>query len=96
MMRVCIVLLGLLVGLGMTLAQGGTELSVMMGLGEMEWRVMREQVFPPFERQHGVTIRGIQAEAADAVKKLVAMHCIAQSAWRSTLSPRIFYSWRLW
>jgi trehalose transport system substrate-binding protein len=51
-----------------------TELSVMMGLSEIEWRTMRERIFPPFEQQHGVTIRSIQAEAADAVKKLVAMH----------------------
>jgi trehalose transport system substrate-binding protein len=55
-------------------AHGETELAVMMGLGEVEWRVMREQIFPPFERQHHVKIRGIQAEAADAVKKLTAMH----------------------
>ena len=36
---------------------------------------MRERIFPPFEQQHGVAIRSIQAEAADAVKKLAAMHC---------------------
>jgi trehalose transport system substrate-binding protein len=67
-----------LVGIAVLLMVGGagaaTELSVMMGLGELEWRTMRERIFPPFEQQHGVTIRGIQAEAADAVKKLVAMH----------------------
>jgi trehalose transport system substrate-binding protein len=51
-----------------------TELSVMMGLSEIEWRTMRQRIFPPFEQQHGVAIRSIQAEAADAVKKLVAMH----------------------
>ena len=50
------------------------KLSVMMGLGEIEWRTMRERIFPPFEQQYGVTIRSIQAEAADAVKKLIAMH----------------------
>jgi trehalose transport system substrate-binding protein len=60
----------LLVGCGGT----ATELSVMMGLGEHEWRTMRERIFPPFERQYGVIIRSVQAEAADAVKKLVAMH----------------------
>jgi trehalose transport system substrate-binding protein len=55
-------------------ASAATELSVMMGLGEIEWRTMRERIFPPFEQQYGVTIRTIQAEAADAVKKLRAMH----------------------
>jgi len=46
----------------------------MMGLAEVEWRVMREQVFPPFEQQHQVRLRGVQAEAPDAAKKLVAMY----------------------
>jgi trehalose transport system substrate-binding protein len=46
----------------------------MMGLAEVEWRVMREQVFAPFEHQHQVRLRGVQAEALDAAKKLVAMH----------------------
>ncbi len=55
-------------------ASAGTELSVMMGLGEGEWRVMRERIFPPFEEQHEVKVRAIQAEADQAVKKLVAMH----------------------
>jgi trehalose transport system substrate-binding protein len=68
----------MLVGIACLLLAGctgaATELSVMMGLSEIEWRAMRERIFPPFEQHHGVTIRSIQAEAADAVKKLVAMH----------------------
>jgi trehalose transport system substrate-binding protein len=67
-------LLAWVVLLGTLPAYGRTEVSVMMGLGEAEWRVMREQVFPPFEQQHGVKIRSIQAEAPDAAKKLVALH----------------------
>jgi trehalose transport system substrate-binding protein len=67
-------LLGVVCLLMMGCAGAATELSVMMGLGEIEWQTMRERIFPPFEQQHGVTIRSIQAEAADAVKKLVAMH----------------------
>src|SRR5262249_47749590 len=55
-------------------SSSGTELRVMMGLGEAEWQVMRTRIFPPFEAQHGVKIRGIQVEAADAVKKVVALH----------------------
>lgn len=65
---------GLVVILMLWSACGGAELTVMMGLGETEWRVMRQRIFPPFEQQHGVRIRGIQAEAVDAVKKLVALH----------------------
>ena len=71
---VVILLLGLLLGCGRAPAPGGSELTVMMGLAEVEWRVMRERVFPPFEQQHQVRIRGVQAEAPDAAKKLVAMH----------------------
>ena len=63
---VCVLLVGC--------TSAAPELSVMMGLSEVEWQTMRERIFPPFEQQHGVTIRGVQAEAADAVKKLMAMH----------------------
>jgi len=74
MRRGVIMLLAGVVLLAPVAAYGSTEMSVMMGLGEMEWRVMRERVFPPFEQQYGVKIRAIQAEAPDAAKKLVAMH----------------------
>ena len=69
-----VVMLGMVCWLLLGRVSGGAELSVMMGLGEVEWRVMRERIFPPFEAEHGVKIRGIQADAADAVKKVVAMH----------------------
>jgi trehalose transport system substrate-binding protein len=68
-----LVWLGCWLGWAAVSAAGQPELAVMMGLGEAEWRVMRSRIFPPFEQRHGVTIRGIQAEAADAVKKLRAM-----------------------
>jgi trehalose transport system substrate-binding protein len=74
MRRLGILLLGWLLGCGLAPEHGANELTVMMGLAEAEWRVMREQVFPPFEHQHQVRVRGVQAEAADAVKKLIAMH----------------------
>lgn len=69
-----VVLLGVVFWLLMGRVSGGTELFVMMGLGEVGWWIMRERIFPPFEKRHGVAIRGIQAEAGDAFKKLVAMH----------------------
>jgi trehalose transport system substrate-binding protein len=69
-----ILLLGLTGGCGLGPPPDGGELTVLMGLAEVEWRVMRERVFLPFEQQHRVRIRGVQAEAADAAKKLVAMH----------------------
>ena len=60
-----------LLGLAAAPAHGRPELAVMMGLGEVEWRVMRERIFPPFEQQHNVSIRGIQVEAPDAVWKSI-------------------------
>jgi trehalose transport system substrate-binding protein len=74
MRRVWILLMGLCLGCGLAPEHGGGELTVMMGLAEAEWRVMREQVFPPFEQHHRVRVRGVQAEAPDAAKKLIAMH----------------------
>ncbi len=55
-------------------ALGTKPLVIIMGLGEVEWQVMRQEIFPPFEQTHQVTIRAFQAEAADTVKKLEAMH----------------------
>jgi trehalose transport system substrate-binding protein len=48
-------------------------LRVIMGLGEEEWKVMREHVFPAFEKQHNAKIEAVQAESGDTVKKLEAM-----------------------
>lgn len=48
-------------------------LKVVMGLGEAEWKVMREDVFPAFEKANNVKIEAVQVEAADVVKKLEAM-----------------------
>jgi trehalose transport system substrate-binding protein len=43
-----------------------------MGLGEVEWQVMRQQIFPPFEKEHQVKIEAIQMEAADLPQVLEA------------------------
>lgn len=48
-------------------------LNVVMGLGEPEWKVMKEDVFPAFEKANNVKIQAYQVEAADTVKKLEAM-----------------------
>lgn len=48
-------------------------LRVVMGLGEPEWKVMRENVFPAFEQANNVKIEALQVEANDVVKKLEAM-----------------------
>ena len=57
---VVILVLGLCLGCGRASTPSSSELTVMMGLAEVEWRVMRERVFPPFEQQHQVRLRGVQ------------------------------------
>jgi len=52
----------------------GGALTIMMGLGEYEWEVMRGEIIPPFEKESGIKVRAIQAEADDAIRKLDAMH----------------------
>ena len=54
-------------------AEATKVLRVTMGLGEEEWKVLREDVFPAFEKQHNVKIEAIQVEAADLIRKLEAM-----------------------
>ncbi|MDK2794511.1 MAG: trehalose transport system substrate-binding protein [Caldanaerobacter sp.] len=49
-------------------------LKVSMGLGEVEWEVMKEHIFPPFEEKYGVKIEPLQIEAGDLIPKLEAMH----------------------
>ena len=72
--------LGLLLGaLGMVgcspggMATGET-LNVSASLGEHEWKVMREHVFPPFEAREHCRIRAVNIEAADTLKKIEVMH----------------------
>jgi trehalose transport system substrate-binding protein len=48
-------------------------LRVSMALGETEWEVMKEKVFPIFEKEHNVKIEPTQIEAADLITKLEAM-----------------------
>ena len=43
-------------------------------LGEHEWKVMREHVFPPFEARERCRIRAVNIEAADTLKKIEVMH----------------------
>ncbi|WP_432667100.1 extracellular solute-binding protein [Wukongibacter baidiensis] len=49
-------------------------LRVSMALGESEWEVMKEKVFPGFEEQHNVKIEPLQIEPADLITKLEAMN----------------------
>lgn len=48
-------------------------LKVTMGLGEEEWKVMKEDVFPAFEKANNCKIEAVQVEAKDVVTKLEAM-----------------------
>ena len=52
----------------------GETLSISASLGENEWKVMREHVFPPFEAREHCRIRAVNIEAADTLKKIEVMH----------------------
>jgi trehalose transport system substrate-binding protein len=43
-----------------------------MGLGEAEWKVMRQEIFPPFEKEYEIKIEAIQMEAGDLPQVLEA------------------------
>lgn len=49
-------------------------LRVSMALGESEWEVMKDKVFPAFEEKHNVKIKPLQIEPADLITKLEAMN----------------------
>ncbi|MGA1840167.1 MAG: extracellular solute-binding protein [bacterium] len=49
-------------------------LHISMSLGENEWKVMREKIFPPFEEKEGIRIEAVNIEAKDTLKKIEAMH----------------------
>jgi trehalose transport system substrate-binding protein len=59
---------------GMVSSSSGATLSLAASLGENEWKVMREHVFPPFEAREHCRIRAVNIEAADTLKKLEVMH----------------------
>jgi trehalose transport system substrate-binding protein len=52
----------------------GETLNISASLGEDEWTVMREHIFPPFEAREHCHIHAVNIEAADTLKKLEAMH----------------------
>jgi len=64
----------LLFSLGMARFSSGMTLSISASLGENEWKVMREKVFPPFETREHCHIRAVNIEAGDTLKKIEVMH----------------------
>src|SRR4029453_638485 len=59
---------------GLASSSSGETLNIAASLGENEWKVMRERVFPPFEAREHCRIRAVNIEAADTLKKIEAMH----------------------
>ena len=60
--------------LAMASFASGETLSIAASLGENEWKVMREHVFPHFEAREHCRIRAVNIEAADTLKKIEVMH----------------------
>jgi trehalose transport system substrate-binding protein len=71
---VCATFVLFLCSIGMASFASGETLSISASLGENEWKVMREHVFPTFEAQENCRIRAVNIEAADTLKKIEAMH----------------------
>ena len=59
---------------GMARFASGKTLSMSASLGEHEWKVMREHVFPSFEAREHCRIHAVNIEAGDTLKKLEVMH----------------------
>src|SRR5256712_9659174 len=71
---VCATWVLLLFSLGMARFSSGETLSISASLGENEWKVIREKVFPPFETRENCRIRAVNIEAGDTLKKIEVMH----------------------
>ncbi|MFA5479693.1 MAG: extracellular solute-binding protein [Candidatus Muiribacteriota bacterium] len=56
------------------LINGAQTLNISASLGEEEWKVLREYVFPDFEKKHDCRIRAVNIEAGDTLKKIEIMH----------------------
>ncbi|HHW11445.1 MAG TPA: extracellular solute-binding protein [Firmicutes bacterium] len=70
--RLVLGLLVLCLMVSMATFSAPTTLRVIMGLAEEEWAVMREHIFPAFEKEYNVKIEAYQAEAQDTEKILEA------------------------
>jgi trehalose transport system substrate-binding protein len=56
------------------LINGAQTLNISASIGEEEWKVLREYVFPDFEKKHDCRIRAVNIEAGDTLKKIEIMH----------------------
>ncbi|MFC1708807.1 ABC transporter substrate-binding protein [Candidatus Omnitrophota bacterium] len=54
-------------------------LTITMSLGEEEWKVMRQDVFPPFEKEHNIKINAYQIESGQLATKLQALESAEKS-----------------
>lgn len=54
-------------------AAAGQTLTFYTALGQAEWQVLREQIFPGFEQDNGCTVRGIDVPSGDMARKLNAL-----------------------
>jgi trehalose transport system substrate-binding protein len=66
-------LVGLLMALGAPAAAGSQTLTLTMRLAEAEWRVIRQEVLPPFERACGCQVRAIDVAPEALTQRLKAM-----------------------
>lgn len=53
--------------------EGEKTLTMTMSLGEEEWKVLRSDIFPPFEEKHNIKINAYQVESGHLATKLEAL-----------------------
>lgn len=58
---------------GCTRPEKSRTLTITMSLGEQEWKVLRTDIFPPFEKEHKVKIKAHQIESGQLATKLEAL-----------------------
>jgi len=53
--------------------ESAKSLTIAMSLGEEEWKVMRQDIFPPFQQKYDVIINAYQVESGQLATKLEAL-----------------------
>ncbi|AGB41494.1 ABC-type sugar transport system, periplasmic component [Halobacteroides halobius DSM 5150] len=73
---VTILLSGLVVGCAggdQGAKDGKKELKVVMSLGESEWKVIKQEILPPFEKKYNVEVTPFQIGSGNVIKKLQSL-----------------------
>lgn len=73
------ILVLVLISIGCSQKSSINTLTVTMSLGEDEWRVLRQDVFPLFEKRYNVEVKSYQIESGQLATKLEALQLAQKS-----------------